>query len=706
MDFLRPHKSSLAKSLSWIFVGAASYAFLGCTNSNMSSEMALLRAAKNAALTNTETTGSSQSGTAPTYKITTVTVTAPKGDSDSGTSTIFFENSGVTDPIKNHCVLSADARFSKPCGCLYSWQETNLTSGNAVPVTRNVQTRVSNVQTSIVVCPLPKVYGSEIANGTILKISVIPMDSNADSFSMRPYNYTKGNTSSSASFQDIEGRAFQNVFRYSCYEKFKRGMTIKNKLAIASNPVDSAEVRRIPMASQFCVAKIDDNSSSAEGCEGMPEPEFSAQSYYYNLFIRSTDLGGINAENERYSCPKVTPSLAERSENYWPLDTTFSLALNASAEFPVGVEAPSRISIPGDAATQSSSCFGSADSGNATGEDAPAALLSSCLGFAAKPNSDGSCPYFRDSKNQLRLTYRLRRFVALYPPTFDTTGKMAAQPPALDQILVVDRPIQSVNADPVKPYTMRGPKPCPFAYYDHKKATNADPKSDARYVATNHSSWNGKNIDGIHFPFEDSLSNNSCSAVIPVPDTVRGILHLGTIHKSNPILYDNYRYVRPVKAWAPHYEEDTDFQACAPLADPYREAPLHMSRNDEDAGNIAWCAESYPSHNTAVTQGKPAHVGKTFRAVLLSQGKLDFTRFPLQADDVSIQKALQKDSTYACTVSYDGGGSKTGKSTPTEGCCGTATSLRTGKCTTVGCVDSAHLEPTSTQPNKCLIPVY
>lgn len=149
---------------------------------------------------------------------------------------------------------------------------------------------------------------------------------------------------------------------------------------------------------------------------------------------------------------------------------------------------------------------------------------------------------------------------------------------------------------------MRGPKPCPFSLFD---TTGVTGYPDALYpnqkipiyASTNNANWNGKNVDGISFPNTDSKS--SCSAALPLvlsnvlnPDL--NTISIGTVNALNPVL--SKVYVRPTHAWAPHYEEDTSFQACAPQASPVHDPPLHFSK-DLTSGNVAWCAEDYPSQN-------------------------------------------------------------------------------------------------------------
>jgi hypothetical protein len=294
---------------------------------------------------------------------------------------------------------------------------------------------------------------------------------------------------------------------------------------------------------------------------------------------------------------------------------------------------------------------------------------------------------------------------------------------------------------------------------------------------------------------------------------------IGTVNKNNPIL--PYIYVRPIHSWAPHYEEDLSFQACAPQASPVHDPPLHFSK-DFTTGNVAWCAEVYPSQNdhvaaldqlatptaplswsnTYVGHVRPytSHVAKNSASAdcvatipssippndslnrpqypLLSAGQLangacaaassstvpnalarhpadsvidakshfppgcttdatsatsclkdetkiqmcsnntcdrtaiisgglGWQQFPLLASAGQVEQAISSDTTYGCVMTYDGGGPKTGKLTPTTGCCGANVNMISGFGTNgnqnpAQLTNSAHLEPDA----PCLIPTY
>ncbi|MCM2322865.1 MAG: hypothetical protein NDJ90_06350 [Oligoflexia bacterium] len=698
-------------------------------------------------------------GSADALKISSVTLSSSGGSASSGyVASIFFDLGQSSVPISNYCTPSGSdtgTTAARPCLCQYAWQEVNASDGSsAVAIPRIVHTAVTTVQPSLVGCNAPEIYQTEIADGTLIKISVIPAPTNPETFNIAAFNYTKSKSAAGAgSFQDAQGRSFMNILRYSCYDQRKRGMSIQSKMSQIDNPVNQGDFLNFPIGNRFCVQKANTNEMTQEGCDTMPAPDHSAQTYYFNLFIRESEMGDINPGNSRYVCPTVKEALSGSSGGigsqgkYWPLDTTFALSLAKTVDFSIGVVANSKASNPGDPTATTTSCEGtgsSSGSGNAGG------LAASCLGFAAKPNSDGTCPYFRDASGSIRFTYRLRRYIALYPPVFDTNGTPLQEPQATDTIYVVDRPVSSsTNPDPLKPYTMHGPKPCPFAYYDHKAVLDgADAPS---YAGTNDTRWTGKNVDGIELPRLDGPA--SCSASVPIVNADRTIMALTTIHPSNAHSSYQRLFIRPITAWAPYYVEDSDFQACAPLATPFRDAPLHFAKNGT---NVAWCAEAYPTQNDNVARMDPenlypgkikpftSHVKKNLngggaactatavtlpanypadgapferarhkgaeastcdRTVVNPLDGLGWPRFPLlaPASDVEALLTSSTGANYACTMTFDNGGAKTNKASPSGGCCGTATQVVSG----AGGAANAHLEPGSDPATPaCQMPQY
>jgi hypothetical protein len=87
----------------------------------------------------------------------------------------------------------------------------------------------------------------------------------------------------------------------------------------------------------------------------------------------------------------------------------------------------------------------------------------------------------------------------------------------------------------------------------------------------------------------------------------------------------------------------------------------------------------------------------------------ELSRYPLLARARQVEEAIASDSTYGCMVTYDAGGGKTGKATPTGGCCGATVRMNTGvyaggnSATQIRLFNqSAHLEPDV----ACQIPTY
>jgi hypothetical protein len=68
------------------------------------------------------------------------------------------------------------------------------------------------------------------------------------------------------------------------------------------------------------------------------------------------------------------------------------------------------------------------------------------------------------------------------------------------------------------------------------------------------------------------------------------------------------------------------------------------------------------------------------------------------ARPAEVEAAITNDNSYNCTVSYDNNGPKTGKVTPSGGCCGPVVYMKTG----LGGNMAAHLEPDV----ACVMPAY
>lgn len=795
----------------------------------------------------TATTGTTTSSSATQdFTISNVLVTAASGGGGGFNTQIFFNTSSSSQTLTNVCnTTTSNPTASKPCRCLFEWSEVNDSTGSSSSLTRRVSTAIATPQAANVTCPAPSVYGTEIPDGTTIRIKVVPYTGNTSSFTMNAYRFVKRASVAGGAFRDLNGNLYDNILRYSCYETRSRGMDLRSekKNLPNSNGGDNATML---WASKFCVTKAGDAGNDGGPLCDPTSAQISAQAYYYNLYIPDSRRGEIAPSNTGYSCPKVAESLRGGRgttvvPDYWPLDANFALSVTRTSDFRVGIVARSRLA-DGSSASVSTAC----DSGNAQAPGAGGGIVNGntivnkCLGFAMKPASDGTCSSIQLSDGSVRPTYRLRRLIAVYPPFFDTDGRLLGEPQRTDQIYVLDRPVNAAGVDPRKPYTMRGPKPCPFAYFDHRGVTSdlVDPDyvdsahpGDRRrrpgYVATSNPLWNGKNVDGIQFPNFDlaSLSSspnspNSCAAVLPKFNSLTNRFSLVTPHSTQNPIYKEV-FVRPGQAWAPHYEEDTSFEACAPQASPFRDPPLHFSR-DASTGNVAWCAESYPSQNPDVehvdrsmgsttTDGRPglvlnytAHVVKNSASNTCAYSPVDMTRlfnptarypiqpgtgscpntpnetdlipgvawhpagmavdwvdlvsggaasngcstpilatcpgcqldrcyfcanqtcdrtvappfttvvpelsrYPLLARAKQVEEAIASDSTYSCMVSYDGGGGKTGKASPSGGCCGASVRMDTGAYAGGSGIaaqrlfnQAAHLEPDV----ACQVPTY
>lgn len=668
----------------------------------------------------------------------------------------------------------------------------------------------------------PDAYASEISNGTTIKITVVPGSGNPDSglFAVSTYNYAKNTVTTAGSFQDAQGHAYGNIVHYSCYEQFQIGTSITSQIATLTNSQTGQQVTT-PIANQFCIQNPSSSGGSGGGSANCPSTTGatnSAQAYYYNFFIQATQVGDANQWNDRYTCPSVKEPIYNGGTvgaqgNLYPLDSNFALSLGPTPQFNVGVNAFVELSDGGSDPISASAqtCDGNVPAGN----NSTSGFVQACLGYAAQPAADGTCPYIMDSSGAIRFTYRLRRFIALYPPLYGIDGKAPTTPQRTDTIYVLDRPVTPpAGNDPLKPYTMRGPKPCPFALFDSKGVTGVydaaytnTNSNRPTYASTNNPSWNGTNVDGIMFPNTDSA--NSCSTALPLvqsnilnPDLAT--ISIGTVNVGNPVLQKIY--IRPTHSWAPHYEEDLSFQACAPQSSPVHDPPLHFSK-DLTTGNIAWCAEVYPSQNDnvpaldqlnnptmplgasniyighvapftshvaknsasanctpTIPSSIPAAVSGSLRypnpdsgasctapnsnpagvayhpadmqvdtkntyafpptnpvvatptnvcanntcdRTAIISGGAGWQQFPLLATAMQVEQAIASDTTYGCVMTYDGGGPKTGKLTPSAGCCGANVTLQSGftgaNGLTPGLLNTtAHLEPDA----PCLIPGY
>jgi hypothetical protein len=365
-------------------------------------------------------------------------------------------------------------------------------------------------------------------------------------------------------------------------------------------------------------------------------------------------LEGIKTSATSSGVPPASTVPSTERGKFYPLDTTFALSTTSSSEWSVGIRAASVLLKPGDPNTAGTSepCT------NASLGFTENGVYPKCLGYAKKPKSDGTCGTIQDSNGKVRPLVRLRRYRAMLPSRFSSNGNVegagnSQNPiyPAVDEVYVADRLV--INSSGLATGDLiYGPKPCNYAWFDHegvvsrssvttdfysnlnlRRSLSTAPTHFAlpQYVSTSKfykwgsspsapaTGWNSSlsvNPDGLVFPNEDyeglgvgSLDKSSCSANLPVVSYIAGAPSAITLITSYreasvaPISFGSTGHsidtkeihLRPVDPWTPQYLEDTSFEACVPLADPYLEPPLHFFR--DSSSNYAWCAEVYPNQN-------------------------------------------------------------------------------------------------------------
>jgi hypothetical protein len=512
---------------------------------------------------------------------------------------------------------------------------------------------VVNSQSALIECEMPSAYESEIGVGEQIRVSVEPVSVERTPFKTNTIVFVKpGNTIDTgvSSFVDNQGNQFHDIWRYVCHDTVRRSVsfTSKSETVEARPPnnvqTDYKEDVKVAYASQF-------KYSAARSGES---PVLSSQLNYFSLYVPKNNLK-VYSSNASFSCPQVQsgsirPGLAE---NFFPFDSSFALAARASKVFNVPIVARSRLGRPVDNTVHH---YCSRPDKEIENPDTEVAL--DCLGYAASPRTDGTCPtitvrrrdslgkYLKDSEGNIltedRRTFRLRRFTALYPPMYDTNGNwIEGYQTNVDQIYVLDRPARFTTATGETAFgSILGPKPCPFAWWDRARVISS---TSSGYYATNDGRWTGKSPDGIAFPTTKDSAGNSCPAVIPRNAAAVGepvIFRMLSLEPGSP-----EAQIRPIRnAWAPLYWEDTSFQACAPEDEPSTRlrAPLHHFSNGSEA---SYCEEIYPTGH---------HGRSTAHREVVSQisGGPVSEQYPLLASRSAIESALQNTPSYRCHATY------------------------------------------------------
>ncbi len=563
------------------------------------------------------------------------------------------------------------------CSCQLNWRQVDL------GIDRQRKLAVTEVQSGLVKCVLPKADWDSIAMGTVITMNIVPGTANGSGLNVKALAYKKGTVlTTSGDFLDSTLTPFRNIHRYTCHSKRTSPHEIVNKYLSLTN--SSGSTIKTMLSSCFCSSAAGGGAGSASStssgigaaCEQAECPSyiregFSAQNYYRNFYIQSDKVGLINSTNDTYDCPRVLESIkvsatssgltstvpATERGKFYPLDTTFALSTTYSSEWSVGIRAASVLLKPNDPNTNPANletCTGASLGFTENG------VFPKCLGYAKKPKGDGTCGTIQDSNGKVRPLVRLRRYRAMLPARFSSNGAVEGSGntqtpiyPAVDEVYVADRLVID-SSGLATGDLIYGPKPCNYAWFDHEGAVSrsadrdfhsnlntlrsisvlmANTRAKPQYVSTSKfykwgasttppvGGWNSSlsvNPDGLIFPNEDhlgtgvgTLDKSTCSANLPriaytsgSPSTLSVITSYREASAA-PISFGAYPgahsidpreiHLRPVDPWTPQYLEDTAFEACVPLADPYLEPPLHFYK--DSSSNYAWCAEVYPNQN-------------------------------------------------------------------------------------------------------------
>lgn len=523
-----------------------------------------------------EASGASGSGDAPNFTLNFNAISLDSRITD--VCQVQDQNGGNFDPAKT-------------CKCSYVWRESNLSDPSAID--RTVLTAPTQITSFEVKCPAPDIYDIEIADNTPIKISLIPDTSagNVSGFSTNVLTFVKKPVTSTGDFRDSEGRAYRNIIHYVCHDKFQKNLVIDHTIKTAPTNPRTERAVSVPLANDFTMS-----SGAAVG-------SYSAQSYYYDFYVRSNEVGSIKRFSGLWSCPEAN---INGLPSYFPFDSQFALSLQRTADFSVPVGARTTI-----------------DS---------AQLGADVIGYAAKPNADGTCPSFTDSTGRIRRTFRLRQYSSLYPVRYDANGEPKDESQPMNTVLILDRPVDKLTQDPLRPLTRLGPKPCPFSFktaqFGQKCMTDA--------------SLAGWNIDGTQIQ-----SNPKCPIYPPIP-----------VDDSTKEFYkdDGTLVIRPFRPFLPHYLENKSFRACAFQSSNMRDAEIVLSHDrnifpGSKGPSDFYCAKHYP------------HAGN----ILNPGGGNNSDKPPGDCDTATTAAAIKTSKNYACLRAYDT--TNSGLATPSAGCC-------------------------------------
>ncbi len=421
-----------------------------------------------------------------------VTATSQNGQVTEQVMKISLNQPSISNALTNYC--SSDE--TKKCACEMKWVQT-AGGDTSSSFTRTKRIPVTLAQTALAQCSIDTAFWDEIPSGTVLLVRIVPdlVAGNTSGLNVTARSYKKGSSvTPNGDYLDDSLTAFRNVHRYSCFTKRKVKEQIRNGFSIPETPPGSTQPPNltIQVGSSLCTGGA---AVGSQQCPNIPTVQ-GTQNYYRNLYVTSDRFGQITSSNESLECPRVeegikyssynsTPS-AERGK-YWPLDSQFSLATSRNTVWNVPVSADSVLSgsdPEGDPNAASNYCD---ESERNNIPDPASGVTRKCLGWAQKPQANGSCKGFTDSNGIFRPTTRLRRYRVLYPPVFDINGKTlttgAWSKMMMDEVYVADRLEVNSNTGTFTGNAIYGPKPCPFAWFDHAGAVDVS-LSTNKYIST------------------------------------------------------------------------------------------------------------------------------------------------------------------------------------------------------------------------------
>ncbi|MGE4233706.1 MAG: hypothetical protein AB7F43_10285 [Bacteriovoracia bacterium] len=551
-------------------------------------------------------------------KVAPLTVSNPNGGTSASSPDIqIFFNAIGSNTLRDVCQEQSggSSNPARQCKCRFTWAENNLSDSTVI--TRTEDTDPKQITSFQVNCNPLKSW-NEITEGTSIRTTLVPDSTagNSSSFTTNVATFNKQTSQTNGDFRDIEGNTFKNVFHYACFDKIQKPLNISRSVNQVGTKPDNTTVFA-PSANDFTIG-----GDSQANSEANP---YSAQSYYFDFYIRNNEQGSIVSVNSQFTCPTVN---VEGTPSFFPMDSTFALALNRSSKF--NVEITSRTLI-----TETSNL--------------------NVLGYAAQPNSDGTCPAFTLDNGKIGPTYRLRKYVSVYPIRYDVTGDLKDTAQPVNYVFVLDRPVSKIGVTTLKPITRLGPKPCPFSFKSAELGQKC--MSDG--------ALNGHNIDGTQID-----GDPGCPIFPPVKDS-----HLKD---------DGTLVIRPYRPFTPNFIEDTGFKACAFQSNTPKDPDIVVYHDETFFPNPPgptdfYCAKHYPAAGAII----PSPLGDPF------------DKNPGDCSAADTAAAIKSNKAYACSRTYNPTNSNL--DTPAAGCCqvcsGTNCSSVTGVSSTTPSGRNAAFNP-------------